>query len=400
MHILIVSQYFWPENFKINDLTSELLKKGHQVTIVTGKPNYPKGKFFRGYGIFSKIKSNYFGATIFRLPVIPRRNSSKLMLSLNYLSFVFTGSLFLLFHRKKYDFSFVFAVSPITQAIPAIVHRKLYGTKLFLWVLDLWPESATANDRLNSHKLSKILLYLVKYIYKNSDRILISTKLMEKSISEKIDNHQIKQIVYLPNWAEDIFTLNKIDKNKYSSLMPDGFIVMFAGNIGYGQDCQSIIKTVQLLKDQINIKFIFLGGGSEVNYLQQKILEFGLENRIFLLGEYPLEEMPNFYVHADVLLITLRNEEIYSYTVPGKLQSYMSFGKPVIGMINGESADIINSSKCGLVCKAGDYEKLAANLIHLANLPKISLEQFGNNGREYYKENFDKESIINKIIRT
>jgi len=398
MRILVVSQYFWPENFKINDLCSELIKLGHEVTVITGKPNYPKGKFFKGYGFFSTVKDNYNGVKIFRLPIIPRGNGSSLMLSLNYLSFVFFGCLFSLFHKKKYDFSFTFGVSPITSALPAITHRIFYKTKMVLWVQDLWPESIEVTINLNSIILKKLLISLVKFIYKYSDKIFISSRSMEKSILEKLDSDKIKKIDYLPNWAEDSYLENCVEKNKYSSLMPKGFKIMFAGNIGWAQDFPSIVKAAQLLKKNGNIKFIILGDGSEKDYLLNKIKELDLEDTIYYLGSYPLEEMVNFYFHADMMLLTLRDELIYSFTVPNKLQGYLASKKPVAAMVNGETAEIIKKSKCGIVVDAGDTSAFVEELLKISKMPISLISKLQQNGFEYYEKTFSKEIVINTLL--
>ncbi|MGM1056991.1 MAG: glycosyltransferase family 4 protein [Bacteroidota bacterium] len=400
MKILIVSQYFWPENFKINDLCSELVKLGHDVTVITGKPNYPKGKFFQGYGFFSPLKDDFNGVEVFRLPVIPRGNGSGLMLSLNYLSFVFFGCLFSLFHKKKYDFSFTFGVSPITSALPAVIHRIFYKTKMVLWVQDLWPESVEVTIKLKSIILKKALISLVKFIYKQSDKIFISSQSMEKSILEKLESDEMKKISYLPNWAEDIYLENNIKKNKYSSLMPKGFKIMFAGNIGWAQDFPSIVKAAQLLKKNGDIKFIILGDGSEKDYLLKQIKEFDLGETIYYLGSYPLEEMANFYFHADMMLLTLRDELIYSYTVPSKLQGYLAAKKPVAAMVNGETAEIIKKSKCGVVVDAGDTSAFVKELLKSSKMPASLIYKMEQNGFEYYKKTFTKEIVINSILQS
>jgi len=397
MEILIVSQCFWPENFKINDLSTELVKLGHKVTVITGKPNYPQGKFYKGYSFFTKSKEQFNGVKIIRVPIIPRGNGSSLKLSLNYLSFAFFGSIFTLFHIKKYDFSFVYGVSPITAALPAIIHRIFYKTKMVLWVLDLWPESIEVTGKMNSVLLRKLLNSLVKYIYKQSDKILISSKFMEKSILEKLNFKYNKNIGYLPNWAEDTFLEKRIDSNKYLNLMPNGFKIMFAGNISYGQDFPSIIKAAQLLKNN-NIKFIIIGDGSEKEYLLRKIEELDLSETIYYIGSYPVDEMMNFYCHADMMLLSLRDELIYSNTVPGKLQGYLASKKSVVAMINGEAAEIIKRSNCGLVVNAEDYKAFAEGVLKLSKEPITYINELGCNGFSYYQKIFKKEIVIKSLL--
>jgi len=400
MKILLVSQVFWPENFKINELCIELVNRGHEVTVISGKPNYPQGTFYKGFGFFSKVKNRYYGAMVYRLPIIPRGNGTGFQLSLNYLSFAFIGSIFLLFHHRKYDFSLVFAVSPITTALPAIVHKTVYGTKYYLWVLDLWPEGVEVTGKLKYKFLKKYLYSLVKFIYNKSDCIYMSSRYMKESILEKFNSSDLNLLKYMPNWAEDNFSSRRIDRNKYKSLMPGGFKVMFAGNIGSGQDISSIIKAAQIFKKHGRIKIIFLGDGSEKELLLKKIEEFKLAETVYYLGSYPIEEMANFYCHADMMLLTLRDELIYSYTVPGKLQGYLASKKPVAAMINGEGADIIKRSKCGIVVNAQDYTAFAEEIIRISDMPAIYFDEMKMNGFSYYEKNFSKKIVIDSFLES
>lgn len=400
MNILLVTQYFRPDNFRINELFDELIKRGHIVTIITGKPNYPKGKFYKGLGLFSPIKSSFSGATIYRLPIIPRGNASSLRLFLNYLSFAIIGSLFSLFHNRKYDFSFVYAVSPITTAIPAIVHKKFYGTKIYLWVQDLWPDSVTVTQKVTSDLIISILNRLVSFIYNSSDKIYYSSKEMKDSISKYLRHTKNRiELDHLPNWIEDEYLKQEIDRDKYKDLFNYGFVIMFTGNIGFAQDIPSVIQAIKILKNNKSIKFVFIGEGSEVKYFKQKIEELNLQDTVILLGSYPQKEIKNLIYHADVLLLQLRNRRLYSCTVPSKLQTYMGSAKPIVGMVNGETADIIKNSGCGVVVTAEDYDGLTKEINQLLKLDKSVLEEMGQNGYRYCVQNFNKRTIINKILK-
>ena len=400
MKILIVSQVFWPENFKINDLCSDLIKRGHEVTVLTGKPNYPKGKFYDGYSFFSNNHDFFEGAKIIRVPIIPRGDGSSIRLSLNYLSFAFFGSLFALFHWRKYDFSLVYGISPIISAFPAIIHQIFHKTKMMLWVQDLWPESVDVTGKMKNSFLRKLLILLVKFIYRKSNKIFISSEFMKKSIIDKLGSKYPKEIFYLPNWAEDSFLEENINTNKFKHLMPDGFKVMFAGNISYGQDFPSIIKAALILKKTSNVKFIILGDGSEKKYLKNKINELNLGDTIYYLGSFPIEEMVNFYCHANMMLLTLRDELIYSYTVPCKLQGYLASKKAVAAMINGEAAEIINNSECGFAVKAEDHNAFAAKLLSISNKPISFLEKASIRGFNHYEKTFKKDTVIDFFLNS
>lgn len=396
MRILIVTQVFSPENFIVNNLSNFLVDSNHSVTIITGKPNYPSGEFYTGHGFFSKIKGDYNGATVYRLPIIPRGVGSNVSLMLNYISFVVVGSVFSFFFRKKFDFSFVFAVSPITSALPALVHKLLYGTKMYLWVLDLWPESVMIGNRIKSPLILRCLKVIVALIYRSSDRIYMSSSYMRTSIIKYQRKQEKFDIRHFPNWIKDFSP--SYSKHKYNSLIPEGFNVMLAGNIGVSIDYPSIIMAAHELSKFVDIKFLILGSGSKEKAFKKDVKKQGLEKKIIFLGRHPVEAMPSFYIHADLMLLTLSDNEAYSYTVPEKLQSYMAMKKPIVGMVNGESGRIIKDSESGLSVNSGDYISLAKNIIRLYNMPESELESLGQNGYEYAHRNFNLSKNIRIIL--
>lgn len=397
MKILVVSQYFWPETFLINDLVTDLVKKGHEVSVLTGKPNYPKGKFYEGYSMFTRPSEEYNGAKIYRVPLIPRRRGTGLQLFMNYVSFVFFASIFILFHRKKYDVSLTFAISPIIQIYPALLHKRIYKSRSFLWLQDLWPESVTAAGKMESEIAIKCLSRMVKGIYKNTDGILVQSKAFIPSIIEKgIDEDKIH---YIPNWAEDIFTVSsEIGVNKFRDIVPEGFIVMFAGNIGEAQDFESIISAAEKTKHIKDIKWVIVGDGRKKKWVENEIIRKDLSDTFFLLGRYPVENMPYFFSLSDVMLLTLKDEEIFSLTIPSKVQSYLAFGKPIASMINGIGNKVIKDANCGFTAEAGDSNMLAENICNAHKMAPETLKELGKNGRKYYREEFDKSTIIEKLL--
>jgi glycosyltransferase involved in cell wall biosynthesis len=396
MNILIVSQYFWPEEFRINDLAIDLIERGHTVSVITGNPNYPKGKYFKGYGL-KYSKEIYNGIRIFRVPIFARGNTS-FNLIVNYLSFIFFGSVFTFFHKEKYDKVFAVNYSPITAVIPAIVYCKKHKLKLAIWVQDLWPESVIAASNIKSKKIQKWLTILVKFIYKNSDTIFVSNKGFEKSLLEKEVTKN--KIFYMPNWAEDIFLKNKkltYNRKKYD--IPEGFVIMFAGNLGEGQDFQSIMKAVELTKENEEIKWVFVGDGRKYNWLKQEVIEKKLETTVTLTGRLPTNRMPELFRQANIMLVSLNNAPIFSLTVPGKVQSYMASSKPILTMLNGEANNLVTQANCGFIAESGDYLQLSENIKKCANLLPKELEEIGENGLRYYQDNFSKKIIIDNFIK-
>lgn len=395
MRVLIVSQYFYPEEFKINDLAEELVKRGHEVTVLTGKPNYPKGEFFEGYRFWGTQEENYKGAKVVRVPLIRRRSGGTIWLVLNYFSYVFFGGLYMLTHKMPYDAIFCFETSPITQAYPAIWAKRKSKAKLSMWVQDLWPESVSAASNIKNPKIINLIDKMVKGIYNKCDKLLIQSRAFSESIQVKGDYSE--KIIYAPNWAEDVFLQNNIDKDKYADMIPEGFVVMFAGNIGEAQDFDSIVSAASLTKEYSDIKWVIVGDGRYRAKAQEMVSSNGLNDTVSFLGRFPVTEMPNFFVHADAMLMSLKDEYIFSLTIPSKTQAYMANGRPILTMINGVGNDVVKEANCGLVAHAGDSRTLAENVIKLSKLNKEDLLQMGKNGRDYYMSNFAKEQVVNII---
>lgn len=394
MRILVVSQYFYPEEFKINDLVEELVKRGHDVTVLTGKPIYPKGQYFEGYSFWGYKKEVYKGAKVIRVPLIKRNNGNSLWLILNYLSYVFFGGIYALACKTRFDSIFCFETSPITQIYPALIFKKKHGTRVSMWVQDLWPESVMAVGKMKNGTIFNLLNRMVRNIYRKCDVLFIQSKAFEASICDKGDFKN--KIIYAPNWAEDVFLTNKINCNKYKELFPTGFNVLFAGNVGIAQDFEAIINAAEETKTITDINWIIVGDGTRLEYAKSLVKQKELKNMLFL-GRYPVEDMPNFFVHADVMIVSLKDEHIFSLTIPSKTQAYMASRKPIATMINGVGNEVVAESGCGMIAQAGDYKQLAENIKKMYNLTKFDLNQMGLNGLNYYNSNFEKEKIITII---
>lgn len=393
MKILIVSQYFWPESFRINDLAVGLVERGHQVTVLTGSPNYPHGKFFDGYGYFNR-QEDYHGVKVLRVPLIPRGKGGGLRLALNYLSFAITASIAgPLICKDKYDLVFVFQMSPVTQGVPALLLKKMYGYPVFFWVQDLWPESLSATGMIKSKVILGFIEKLVKFIYTRCDRILIQSRSFIDSIVKL--GGEPERIYYFPNSAENIFSTSSDISIKIPTL-PEGFRVMFAGNIGAAQDFKTIISAAENLKINKNIHWIIVGDGRMRQWAESEVVNRGLNNFHFL-GRYPLEAMPSFFAQADALLVTLKKEPIFALTIPSKIQSYLAYGKPVIAALDGEGAKIIDDAGAGLTCHAEDPNGFSKAVLNMYETSKSEREKMGMRGRAYYEANFDREMLLDKL---
>lgn len=395
MKILIVTQYFYPENFKSNDLAFELQKRGHEVTVLTGLPNYPAGKLYRGYGFFKNRKQTINEVKVIRSLLLPRGKGGGLRLFLNYFSFAFFASVKALFlsFSKRYDAIIVHEPSPITQYYPALLLNKIQRTPVYFWVLDLWPESLQTAGGIKSKFVLTIFRNMVIRFYENAEKILISSKGFRKSILEK-GNFDSK-IEYFPNWAEDAVAEGRTNYPLPS--LPEGFTVMFAGNVGEAQDMENILKAAHEIKGYENIKWIIVGDGRKMQYVRDFIDHHKLHGTVFTVGKFPLEAMAAFFETADVMLVSLKDDPIFNLTVPAKVQAYMSAGKPVVAMINGEGAELVQDSKCGHTVPAGDFRALAQAVLQLSAAPQSELEFMGANGRNYYLKHFKLQQCITKL---
>ena len=396
MRLLVVSQYFWPENFRINDLVAELVRRGHHVTVLTGLPNYPDGKVFKQFRSNPAHYSNYEGGEVVRVPLMPRGQGS-LRLMLNYLTFAVSASVVGLWklRGRQFDAIFAYEPSPITVGIPAAVMRAVKRAPLAFWVLDLWPETLQAIGVVRSRALLQTVGKLVSFIYKRCDLILAQSKSFIPQIQKYAGNS--RRVVYFPSWAESVFDMQHVVPADEVPLNPAGFNVMFAGNIGDAQDFPSILAAAEILKTHAHIRWLIVGDGRMARWVADEIERRNLQDCVLMLGRHPVERMPSFFKHANALLVSLKNEPIFSMTIPGKLQSYLAAGIPIVAMLNGEGAEVVKSSCAGLTCAAGDHAGLAAAVQNLSEMSAQEREVMGKNGLNLSIREFDRDTLIDRL---
>ncbi len=397
MNILIVTQYFWPEDFRINDLSLGLLEKGHRVTVYTGIPNYPMGRFFPGYSFFKNLTQTYRGVKILRVPLVPRGNGKGFRLAINYLSFALLGSIMAIGRcRAEYDLIFVYEPSPITVGLPAIILRKLKKAPIMFWVQDLWPESVTAAGAVRSKKILRLLEYLVSFIYKRCDRILVTSLAYFRPIKSVVKYPD--RVLYFPQTSEELYRPFTIKpKASEQARMPEGFLVMFAGNIGAAQDFETILSAAENLKHHQDIKWIIVGDGRMRPWVEDQVRQRALGKTIYLLGRHPVEAMPGFFSAADLLLVTLKREPIFALTIPAKVQSYLACGKPIVGALDGEGARIIEEAGAGITCQAEDPSGLAEAVLTIYRMSEAERRGMGMRGRTYYERHFDRSMLLDRL---
>jgi len=396
LRFLVVTQVFWPENFRINDLVAELVARGHDVTVLTGLPNYPEGSVFPDFRSDPSRFSSYCGAEIVRIPILVR-GRNRVRLALNYLSYALSASIVgpWKLRKRSFDVIFVYEPSPVTVAIPAIVLRRLKRTPIVLWVLDLWPETLHAIGVVRSTTLLNAVGKLVSFIYAHCDLILAQSRSFVPQIAKYCASH--KRIAYFPSWAETLFQSNRMGPAPEVPAAPNTFSVMFAGNIGEAQDFPAVIEAADILKSNPRIRWLIVGDGRMASWVKEELARRNLASCVLMLGRFPVERMPSFYQHADALLVSLKDEPIFAMTIPGKLQSYLAAGIPIIAMLNGEGADVVERSGAGVACRAGDSRGLAAAVERLALMSAEERREMGQRALATSLAEFDRGAAITRL---
>lgn len=395
MRVLVVSQYFWPENFRINDLVEGLLERGHEITVLTGLPNYPSGKLASGFTFRGPYSGTFGRAQVVRVPLIPRGSGGGIKLFLNYASFAIAASAMLWRCKGPYDAILVFEPSPITVGIPARLAGKIKGAPILFWVQDLWPESLAATGAITSPRALKLVESLVRWIYKGCARVLVQSEAFVHPIAAL--GVAREKIRYFPNSAEAVYQPRKINPVWTGPAIPPGFRVMFAGNIGAAQSIETILVAAEILRPYGEIQWIILGEGRLAAWLKQEIAQRGLEGQIHLMGPFPMATMPDWFTQADAMLATLRRDPAFALTIPSKIQSYLACAKPIVAALDGEGARVVQLAGAGFTAPAQDAAGLAEAVLKIYKMSPASRRALGNNGRRYYEENFDRDTLLDKL---
>ena len=399
MRLLIFTQYFWPETFGINALVKQLSERGVEVTVMTGKPNYPEGSVFAGYSAWGTSRESCDGIEVLRLPLFPRGKRSSLRLLLNYLSFIVAGTALgpWVLRQRTFDAVFVYAPSPLLQALPAIWLARLKRAPVALWVQDLWPESLSATGFVRNQSALALVALVVRFIYRHTDRVLVPSEAFRAPIQALTNGSA--DIRYYPNaWVEEPSTDPPVGVEALAKEIASGFSVVFAGNLGAAQSLDTILDAAErLLKEGSDVRFFLIGSGSLSAWLSEEIQRRGLRN-VQTPGRFPPTAMPMLYAAASALLVSLRDEPIFAYTIPSKLQGYLAAGRPVIASLNGEGARVVTEAKAGVSCSAGNAAALAAAVGSLAEMDSAALDQMGDNARRYALEHFSLDQLTDDLV--
>lgn len=388
MRILVVSQYFYPESFRVNQLCLDLKERGHSITVLTGKPNYPKGEYFEGYSYKGNEDENWNEIPILRVPLRARKTGA-INLVRNYLSFVWNANKRVKKIKNDFDLIYVFEVSPVTVALPAIRLKKRLHIPLIMNVQDLWPENIVAVTGITNKAIIGIISKLVNYIYSNCDSILCaSPSFVQKIQARVIDQNKVE---YWPQYS-----LVGKSEEKCFDYDDSKFNITFTGNIGEAQGIDLAIEVANELRDT-NIHWHFVGEGRNRAKMQALVNGLGLHSYVTFHGFVNEKEIPKYLASSDAALLILKPNPVFEMTIPAKLQTYLSCGVPIIGCVSGEGKRIIEEAKCGIVSNEVSKESLETVCREIMNLSKEKLDTFRDNAMKYGYENFNKKVLIDQL---
>lgn len=388
MKILVITQYFYPETFRVNTLCIELAKRGHDVTVLTGFPQYPQGKIYDGYGFRKPYQKEWNGIKIERIKMRPR-GKTPIGLLLNCWSFVLEGKKWVKKCNIRYDAVYVFEVSPVTVGLPAVAYKKKFDTPIFFNVQDLWPENVEVVLGIHNKFVISVINKIVDKIYSASDRILCASNGFVQNIAARGVSRE--KLVFWPQFYSNPDFEKAVKPSIYDN---NSFNIVFAGNLGYAQGLDLLIDAAILLKNE-KIKWFLVGDGHAKEGLQQRVFENKLQNQICFVGKVS-EEEANRYIHfADCAYLSLIDNKLFELTIPAKLQTYMACATPVLAVVSGESANIIRQAECGFVCEPN--AKTLCEVIQSAARASQELVHMGDNGRVYFEKHFDIKMLLDEL---
>ncbi len=389
MRILAVSQYYWPEPFNVSEICEELASRGHEVTVLTGLPNYPEGEYYEGYSAKGPLREAHNGVSILRVSDKPRHKGA-IARVINYYSFAILGKAAARKLSNQFDVILAFTISPVMSAEPANVAAKHLGIPVINYVIDLWPECLLAGGVRRDSLAFKYYRGVSKRIYGGADSFLVTspgfvpylTNLLGRDINA----------VFLPQFAEDSF----FDDEETS--VPDGyptdkFNFTFAGNVGTAQSVDTIVRAAALTKSSEGLLFHIVGDGSELSHCKEIAGELSCNNVVFH-GRHDITEMPSFYAASDAMIASFADMPVLALTLPRKVQSYMAAGKPVIATAPGETRRVIEEARCGSVCDPENPEQLVEACRSIAKIDSTEREAMGFRGREYCKEKYARDRFF------
>lgn len=397
--ILIISQYFYPEEFRINDISTEWVRRGYDVTVLTGIPNYPQGKYFKGYGLFQKRRDTYEGVDVRRIPLIPRGKKGEL-LAFNYLSYVISGYFWSHFTKLKAERVFIFQMSPMTQALVGVWYAKRKKIPCCIYVQDLWPESVEAITGVKNSRIIGAINKIVNYVYRNCDMILATSPSFVREIEKRksaLDGTGASKVIYWPQYAEDFY---KPAMKKPLDDLSEGtaFRVVFTGNIGYAQGLNVLPATAQKLKEKkVDCEFVIIGDGRYRQELEAEIGQKNLQSMFRFLGRKLPQDIPQYLALCDAAFLSFAEDRLFTMTIPAKLQSYMACGMPILAAAAGETKRVIEEAECGWVVPMGDADRLAETVVAAVESTAEVRSRMKENALAYCNQHFHKKRLMDTL---
>lgn len=397
-HILLISQYFYPEIFRVNDIAVEWVKRGYKVTVLTGIPNYPMGKFFEGYDWKHRRRENWNGVEIIRIPLIARGNSSNkffnaIGMAANYLSFIASGRRWVKKNNLHADLVFTVEVSPMTQALIGVWYKKRYHVPAYLYVQDLWPENVETVTGIHNKVIIGSINKMVDKIYRETDQIFTTSPSFVETIVNRLVPVNRNKVHYWPQYAEEFYkplppqAVKGIDENDGS------FKIAFTGNIGMAQGLDILPKAAVLLRN-VDVKFVIVGDGRYQAEFERQIDKKGVRDKFIMIPRVPAEYVPVILSVCDAGFISFNKDSLWEKTIPAKLQSYMACGKAIIASASGETKRIIEEAGCGVCCEIGDAKALAKGI---KELTKSKSKEIGIKARKYFLDHYNKKKLMDEM---
>ncbi len=395
-HILVISQVFYPEQFRINDMCCEWIRRGYRVTVLTGIPNYPQGKFYDGYGLLKKRKERWNGIEIIRIPVIPRGNNP-LGLILNYLSFPVSGFFWNLFTKIKADYLFMFETSPMTQCVIGVWYTKKQKIPLYLYAQDLWPENVEVVTGIKNPLVIEPIQKMVDYIYKNCTEIFVTSPSFVDAVCGRKKRVPKEKVHYWPQYAEEFYI--PMEKGRVREIPEtDAFKIMFTGNVGYAQGLDVLPKAAKILKrNGKRVLFCIVGEGRYLEAFKNEIRKLEVEEMFCMIPRQPATGIPKLLAAADAAFLSFMETKLFEMTIPAKLQSYMACGMPVIAAASGESRRVIGEADCGICSPSGNADALAESIVKMMECSEEERKNMGANARDYFENHFEKQKLMDEI---
>jgi glycosyltransferase involved in cell wall biosynthesis len=398
LRVLVLTQHFWPETLRINDIAASLTEQGCEVTVLTGKPNYPTGRVFDGHRLLGVQQDSFGGCHIVRLPLVPRGRGRAWELSANYLSFILSVCVLgpWALRGRRFDVVFVYGTSPILQAVGAIWLKTLRRIPVITWVQDLWPESLMMTGFVRNRHLLRGVESMVRWIYRRSDLLLVQSPAFLEPVREKAGD---VAVIYQPNPGESSRWTEAAPAGASAPpwVRQPGFNIVFAGNLGTVQALETVLEAARLTGPDSGIRWVLMGSGSRLPWLRERLREPGLEH-VELPGRFDPVHMPSILEQADALLVSLVSGPGLNSTIPSKIQAYLAMGKPILASIDGEGARVVGEAKAGLVCPAENAQALADSALRLRDMPTEDRLRMGASGRAYFQARFAPELVASQLV--